>query len=66
MVNDVTGPLSRYADVILMVGAMNLSFFNSAIGANVVCEYLLNLISERVDCEERISERDEITEYQRL
>jgi len=66
IVNDATGPLSSYADVILMVGAANLSFFNSAIGADVAAEYLLNLISERVDFKDRMAERDMMTEEQRL
>ena len=66
VVNDATGPLSAYADVILMVVAANLSFFNSAIGADVVAEYLLNLISEKVDFKDRMAERDAMTEDQRL
>ena len=49
-----------------MVGAANLSFFNSAIGADVVAEYLLNLISEKVDFKDRMAERDAMTEDQRL
>lgn len=66
VVDDATGPLSAYADVILMVGAANLSFFHSVIGTEVVAEYLLNMISEKIDFKDRIAERDEMTENQRL
>lgn len=66
VVDDTTGPLSAYADVILMVGTANLSFFNSVIGIDVAAEYLLNMISEKIDFKERIAERDAMTEDQRL
>lgn len=64
--NDETGPLSAFADVILTVATSNMSFFHSTIGADLIGEYLLNRVSKRVDYEDRIRERDEVTEYQRL
>ncbi|MBO5504131.1 MAG: MurR/RpiR family transcriptional regulator [Lachnospiraceae bacterium] len=64
--NDITSPLCQYAEVILMTETSNLSFFHSTIGADLIGEYLLNLVSDRVQFEERIRERDEITKSQRL
>lgn len=64
--NDTTGPLHVYADIVLLVSTTNMSFFHSTIGAAVVAEYLLTLISCGVDCRDRIEERDEITGEQRL
>lgn len=64
--NETSGPLHRYADVTLSASTTNMSFFHSTIGAAVIAEYLLTLISYGMDCKDRIEERDEITKDQRL
>ena len=64
--NDITGPLTAYADTVLMLASANMSFYHSAIAAVMTCEYILNLIGERVDYKERMDKRDEITKYQLL
>lgn len=63
--NDAAGPLKEYADEILMVSTLNMSFFHSTIAVDMMSEYLLNRISEKTDYRERIRERDEITAAQR-
>lgn len=66
--NDITGPLSPYADIILVVQTNSMNFFHSTIGTDIVAEYLLTLIAhhEKIDYKERIAERDRITEDQRI
>lgn len=64
--NDTAGPLHGYADIALRVSTTNMSFFHSTVGAAIVAEYLLTLISYRTDCRDRIEERDEITKDQRV
>ncbi len=64
--NDITGPLNAYADKILVVDTANLSFFHSTIALDMAAEFLLNLISDRMEYQGRLKERDEATEHQRL
>ena len=66
IVNDITGPLNIYADEVLVVASANLSFFHSTIALDLLSEYLLDQISERLEYKERLLERDEVTEHQRL
>ena len=66
IVNDITGPLNVYADEVLVVASANLSFFHSTIALDLLSEYLLDQISERLEYKERLLERDEVTEHQRL
>jgi DNA-binding MurR/RpiR family transcriptional regulator len=64
--DDITGPLSSYADVVLMANVSNMSFFHSTIGVNVLAEYILNLVSDKAEFKERIEERDRVTQDQRM
>ncbi|MBR6207942.1 MAG: MurR/RpiR family transcriptional regulator [Oscillospiraceae bacterium] len=66
IVNEITGPLTPYADILLMVASANMSFYHSTIGADITAEYLLNLVSERAEFKERIDEQDAITRDQLL
>ena len=64
--NEVTGPLTPYADIVLMCSSDTRSFFHSTIAADVMAEYILNLVSTRVDFKARIDEQDALTSEQRL
>lgn len=64
--DEVVSPLVGYADVVLQAETSHMSFFNSTLGAVMIGEYLLTLVSRKVDFQERIQERDIVTEYQRL
>ena len=64
--NVLSGPLTPYADTIIHIDTENMSFFHSTIAGDMAGEYLLKLISDRVDYKERIEEVDEITEPERL
>ena len=64
--NDVTGPLCKFADIVLMAATENTSFFHSTIAVEMISEYLLSLVSSRADYRERIRERDEVTQSQRM
>ena len=64
--DDPAGPLSPYADMTLLTASSNMSFFHSTAATELIGEYILDLISTRVDCRERIEERDRITGEQRL
>lgn len=64
--NELNEKLISHADIILLAETEHMSFFHSALGASLIAEYLLTLVSRKVDCRERIQERDEITENQRL
>lgn len=66
LTNDITSPLCQYAEVVLTMTSMNVSFFHSMMGLDFAAEYLLTLVSERVDFQSRMDERDEITREQRL
>ena len=66
LTNDITSPLCQYADIVLTMTSMNLSFFHSMIGLDCATEYLANLVSDRVEYQARMNERDEITRDQRL
>lgn len=64
--NVLSGPLTPYADHIIHIDTENMSFFHSTIAGDMVGEYLLKLIGDRVDYTQRIEEVDEITEPERL
>lgn len=66
IVNELTGPLNPYADEILMVSSTNMSFFHSTLAVDMAGEFLLNMISQKVDFRERMDERDQITSNLRL
>jgi len=66
VVDEMFSPLVRYADVVLLTETEQMSFFNSALGAVMIGEYILTLISRKVDFQRRMQERDEITKDQRL
>ena len=63
--NDVTGDLSTYADLVLVVQTTSMTFFHSVIGVSALAEYLLFLIGRKTDARERLKERDELLAYQR-
>ena len=64
--DEFINPLASYADITLLADTDHMSFFNSALGAVTIGEYLLTLISRKVDFQDRIQRRDAITAYQRL
>ena len=64
--DDVAGPLSSWAEETVRVATDNMSFFHSTIGVDLTVEYILKLVSDRVDCRRRIEEIDAITEPDRL
>ena len=64
--DDVTGPLSAYADIVLIAATANTSFYHSTFGTVLIGEYILSLVSSKVDCRARIDEYDRITKDQRL
>ena len=66
VLNDLTASLTQYADLILTVSTENMSFFNSKIVMEVVSEYLLVLMSRKIDYVDRLTERDQLTEDQRI
>ena len=66
VVDEVFSPLISYADVVLLTETAQMSFFNSMLGAVMIGEYILTLISRQVDFQKRMQERDEITKDQRL
>lgn len=64
--NELTGPLTSYADEVLRIASANMSFYHSTVAVTMAYEYILNMVSNRVDYQARIEQSDEITEYQRL
>lgn len=64
--DELVSPLVGFADTVLQVRTEHMSFFNSTLGAVMIGEYLLTLISREVDFQHRMQKRDDITEYQRL
>lgn len=64
--DELVNPLVGYASVVLQAQTEHMSFFNSSLGAVLIAEYLLTLISRKIDFRERIQKRDRITECQRL
>jgi len=64
--DQITGPLTPYADNILLVSSNNMSFFHSTLAADTIIEYIANRISTQVDFKERMDEQDRITQDQRL
>lgn len=66
IIDDVTGPLTKYADLTLIAPVESMNFFRSTIGIDVISEYLLTLIGKKIDSRQRIEERDRIIADQRL
>lgn len=66
IVNEITGPLTPYSDVALLASSSNMSFYHSTIGSDMIAEYILNLVSSKVEFKARIDEHDAITSDQRL
>lgn len=64
--DDITGPLTPYADMTLMLASANMSFYHSTTALTMASEYLLNLISDRVDYKDRIEQNDAVMKYQLL
>ena len=64
--NDVTGPLTSYADVLLLISSANMRFYHSTVAIVMACEYIMNLVSDRVDYKDRMDKRDEIISSQLL
>lgn len=64
--DEVLNPLTEYSNVTLQADTDHMSFFNSGLGSALIGEYLLTLISRKVDFRQRMQNRDEITQYQRL
>ena len=66
VVNEIQSRISSLADRLLLIDTESMSFFNSRIALSMTAEYLLTRISSMVDYQERLEERDTITEEQRL
>lgn len=66
VMDDITSPLAKYADLVLLAETDHMSFFNSSLAAAMIGEYILTLISRKADFTQRMRERDEITKDQRL
>ncbi len=64
--DQVSGPLSNYADAVIRVQTDNMSFFHSTIAVDLAGEYILNLISRQTDYKERVNALDEIAAQERL
>lgn len=64
--DEITGPLSNFSDIVLLVDISGVSFFHSTIGADIVAEYILSLVSGKAEFQERIDERDRATQEQRV
>lgn len=57
--NSLSGPLNKYADIVLCVGSTGMSFFHSDIALTFLDEYILTLISEQCNFTEKLNEIDE-------
>lgn len=66
IVDDVTGPLTRYADIVLVAAVESVNFFRSSVGITILSEYILTMVGKKIDFHDRIEERDRMTEFQRL
>lgn len=66
--DSMTSPIARDAEVILLVDTEHMSFFNSALGAMGILEYLLTLLGfkEPERLEEKLNDRDEMLKDFRL
>lgn len=61
-------PMVQYADIALLVETSHMSFFNSAIGVDMIAEYIITLVCRKNKDEyrKRAKERDTMTEGFRL
>lgn len=64
--NDPGGALAPYANKILAASTINMSFFNSKIGAEVLIESLITLVGKNLNFQDRLVERDAILKNQLL
>ncbi len=64
--NDVTEKIASYADIVIVTASRGMSFFNSTMAQNMAAEYILTLVSGKVDYKDRIEERDRLTESRRI
>lgn len=64
--NDITEKITSYADIVIVTASRGMSFFNSTMAQNMAAEYILTLISGKVDYKDRIEERDRLTESRRI
>lgn len=66
LTNDVTETITSCADTVIITSSRGMSFFNSTVAQAMAAEYILTLVSSKVDYKDRIEERDRLTEYQRI
>ncbi|WP_367932095.1 MurR/RpiR family transcriptional regulator [Enterocloster citroniae] len=66
--DSLMAPMIKYADISLVVETSHMSFFNSAIGADMIAEYIITLVCRKNKEEYRLRarERDIMTEGFRL
>lgn len=66
--DSLMAPMTSYADITFLAETSHISFFNSAIGAEMIAEYIVTLVSRKNSKEykERAKERDIMTEDLRL
>lgn len=57
--DEAGGPLRGFADIVLLVDISGVSFFHSTIGAGIIAEYILSLVSGKAEFQERIKEREQ-------
>lgn len=58
--NNQFSPLKQYADFQLLADTSHMSFFNSTLSITMIEEYILTLISRRLDIRAQMAERDEV------
>ncbi len=66
--DSLMAPMVQYADIALLVETSHMSFFNSAIGVDMIAEYIITLVCRKNKDEyrKRAKERDTMTEGFRL
>lgn len=66
--DSLMAPMVQYADIALLVETSHMSFFNSAIGADMIAEYIVTLVCRKNQEEYKVRarERDVMTEGFRL
>lgn len=66
LTNDVTENIAACAETVIITASRGMSFFNTTLAQAMAAEYILTLVSGKVDYRERIEERDRITASQRI
>lgn len=66
--DSLMAPMVKYADISLLAETSHMSFFNSAIGIDMIAEYIVTLVCRKNEDEykRRAKERDVMTEEFRL